>query len=108
MVLELSGEALSGDLLELLINKFRLSLVEETAEPGSNQSKLIVQFEDQEAIAQFNAERALWEDDLPDEILLTHAQRRNLFSCIDAVRSLTPEDRMGPRLKNFIKENPKT
>ena len=107
MVLELSGEALSGDLLELLINKFRLSLVEETAEPGSNQSKLIVQFEDQEAIAQFNAERALWEDDLPDEILLTHAQRRNLFSCIDAVRSLTPEDRMGPRLKNFIKENPK-
>ena len=107
MVLELSGEALSGDLLELLINKFRLSLVEETAEPGSNQSKLIVQFEDQEAIAQFNAERALWEDDLPDEVLLTHAQRRNLFSCIDAVRSLTPEDRMGPHLKDFIKAIPK-
>lgn len=102
MVLEISSDALSGEMLELLINKFKLFLVEETTVPESNCSKLIVQFENQSAIDQFNAERALWETDAHEEGTLTYAKRRDLFSCIDAVRSLTRDDRIGPKLKMFM------
>lgn len=61
MVLEISSEALPSGILELLLNRFNLYLVEETPITGTNNSKLVVQFENQAAIDQFNAERALWE-----------------------------------------------
>ena len=99
MVLEISSDALSGEMLELLISRFQLFLVEETPVVGTDRSRLIVQFENQAAIDQFNAERALWETDAQEEAILTYAKRRDLFSCIDAVRSMTREDRMGPKLK---------
>ena len=102
MVLEISSDALSGDMLELLISRFQLFLVEETPEVGTNRSRLIVQFENQEAIDRFNTERALWEIDAPEDAILTYAKRRDLFSCIDAVRSMTCEDRIGPKLKLFM------
>lgn len=102
MVLEISSEALSGEILELLISKFRLFLVEETSVAGTDRSKLIVQFENQAAIDQFNAERALWETDAQEDAILTYAKRRDLFCCIDAIRSMTREDRMGAKLKLFI------
>lgn len=101
MVLEISSVALSGEMLELLISRFQLFLVEETPVVGTDRSRLIVQFENQAAIDQFNAERALWETDTQEEAILTYAKRRDLFSCIDAVRSMTREDRMGPKLKLF-------
>ena len=101
MVLEISSEALSGEILELLISRFHLFLVEETPVIGTDCSKLIVQFENQAAIDQFNAERELWETDAREEAILTYAKRRDLFSCIDAVRSMTREDRIGAKLKSF-------
>lgn len=58
MVLEISSDALSGEMLELLISRFQLFLVEETPVVGTDRSRLVVQFENQAAIDQFNAERA--------------------------------------------------
>ena len=53
-------------------------LVEETSIVGNeNHTKLVVQFENQAAIDQFNDERALWEtDEHVDTELLTYAKRR--------------------------------
>lgn len=102
MVLEISSEALSGEILELLLSRFKLFLVEETSVVGTNRSRLVVQFENQDAINEFNDERALWEADIYDEAILTYAKRQNLFNCIEAVRSMTREDRIGKRLRSFL------
>lgn len=102
MVLEISSEALPNEILELMLGRFKLYLVEETPIAGTDNSKLVVQFENQAAIDQFNTERALWEsDEQVDTELLTYAKRRDLFRCIEAVRSMTREDRIGPKLKSF-------
>ena len=92
--------------LELLLSKFRLFLVEETVIVGTNHSKLVVQFENQDAIDQFNRERALWESDSHEETIITYAKRRDLFNCIDTIRCMTREDRVGKRLKSFIENKP--
>ena len=103
MVLEISSEALPSEILELLLGRFELYLVEETPIAGTDQSKLVVQFENQAAIDRFNAERALWEsDEQKNTELLTYAKRRDLFRCIDSIRCMTQEDRIGPKLKSFI------
>lgn len=105
MVLEVSStDALTGDLLELLISRFNLFLVEETS-VEANRSKLVVQFEDRSAIEKFKEERNLWASGSPDEMgegILTFAKRRDLFSCIESIRCLTREDRIGERLKAFV------
>lgn len=102
MVLEVSStDALTGDLLELLIGRFNLSLVEETP-VRTNCSKLVVQFENRSAIEKFNEERALWASGSADGGILTFSKRRDLFSCIEAIRCLTREDRIGERLKTFV------
>ena len=102
MVLEISSEALPNEILELMLGRFKLYLVEETPIAGTDNSKLVVQFENQAAIDQFNTERSLWEsDEQVDTELLTYAKRRDLFRCIEAVRSMTREDRIGPKLKSF-------
>ena len=103
MVLEISSEALSSDVLEVLLSRFQLSLVDETPEFGTDRSKLVVQFENQAAINQFNSERALWEAGAQEEGILTYAKRRDLFNCIDTIRSMTREDRIGKKLKEFTK-----
>lgn len=102
MVLEISSEALPNEILELMLGRFKLYLVEETPIAGADNSRLVVQFENQAAIDQFNTERALWEsDEQVDTELLTYAKRRDLFRCIEAIRSMTREDRIGPKLKSF-------
>lgn len=102
MVFEISSEALSNEILELILGRFKLYLVEEIAIAGTDNSKLVVQFENQAAIDQFNAERALWEsDEQINTELLTYAKRRDLFRCIDSIRCMTHEDRIGPKLKSF-------
>ena len=102
MVLEISSEALTNEILELILGRFKLYLVEETPITGTDKSKIVVQFENQAAIDQLNVERALWEtDEQVDTELLTYAKRRDLFRCIEAVRSMTREDRIGPKLKAF-------
>lgn len=102
MVLEIASEALPNDLLEIMLSTFQLYLVEETKiEP--EKTKLIVQFENQEAIEQFNNERALWQSDEHAKVgILSYAKRRDLFNCIEAVRSINACDRSGPKLKKFI------
>lgn len=108
LVLEITSDAMSRDILENMLVKFNLFLVEETdiIDPASpNKSKLVIQFEDKIVLDLFNHERELWENDNPNEAILTYAQRRDLFYCIENIRSVSREDRIGPRLKKYF-DNP--
>lgn len=106
VVLELMSDALSSDLLEHMLGEFNMHLVEETAVPNSNNSKLIVQFENFDDIQQFNNERELWQNNDKTKAILTYPKRRDIFSCIDNIRPVTREDRMGPRLKEHFENLP--
>lgn len=106
MVLEISSEAMPNEVLELFLRKFNLYLVDESSITGTDRSKLIIQFENQAAIKQFNDERELWALDAQvDTKLLTYAKRRDLFCSIETVRSLTKDDRLGLKLKTFLEKN---
>ncbi len=102
VVLELMSDALSSEFLEHMLRKFNMYLVEETDIPDSNNSKLVVQFENLSDIQLFNIERELWENDDKTEAILTYAKRRDIFSCIDNIRTVIREDRIGVRLKEYI------
>lgn len=102
VVLELMSDALSSELLEHMLRKFNMYLVEETDLPESNNSKLVVQFENLSDIQLFNQERELWKNDDRTEAILTYAKRRDIFSCIDNIRTVIREDRIGVRLKQYF------
>lgn len=102
VVLELMSDALSSELLEHMLRKFNMYLVEETDLPESNNSKLVVQFENLSDIQLFNQERELWKNDDRTEAILTYAKRRDIFSCIDNIRTVIREDRIGVRLKKYF------
>lgn len=102
VVLELVSDALSPDLLEHMLRKFNMYLVEETDIPNTNNSKLIIQFEKIEDIELFNRERELWENNDENEAILTYAKRRDIFNCIENIREVMREDRIGIRLKRYF------
>ena len=99
IVLELTSDALSPDLLEHMLRSFNMHLVEEISVPNSNNSRLVVQFDTLEDIRIFNQERGLWESGDEETAVLTYAKRRDIFSCIENIREVTREDRIGVRLK---------
>jgi len=103
MVLEMAGAELAPD-VDLLQSKLKLSIVEEIQRTDGT-IKFVVQFVSKEDIDRFERERALWEEDYPDNSdVLTYAQRRDLFACIEKIRPLAPEDRTGKRLLKAIAE----
>lgn len=104
MVLELFSEAMSLEILENMIRKFELYLVEETDIPKSNNSRLVVQFENMNSLNSFNNERGLWETNSQEDGILTVSQRGRLFSCIENIRSVSRNDRIGVRLKKYIED----
>ena len=104
LVLEITSDAMSPDVLENMLRKFRLYLVEETAVANTNNSKLVIQFEDKSALDVFNNERDLWENDVNVTKILTYAQRRDLFNCIENIRNVSRQDRMGNRLKKCVED----
>lgn len=99
LVLEILSDAMSPDVLENMLRKFNLYLVEETPVIDTNNSKLVIQFDNRASLNAFNYERELWEKDEQEEAILTYAQRRNLFNCIENIRTVTRTDRIGNRLK---------
>lgn len=106
MVLEFISEAMSLDILENMLRKFNLYLVEETEISSTNNSRLVIQFEDMEALNSFNKERELWETNNEDGGVLTYSQRGKLFSCIENIRNVSRDDRIGIRLRKYI-DDPK-
>lgn len=102
MVLEIVSDAMSPDLLENMLRKFNIYLVEETALPNTNKSRLFIQFQDMSSLNIFDHERELWENDDHSEAILSYAKRRDLFRCIDNIRSVSREDRTGVRLKKLL------
>ena len=59
MVLEFISEAMSLDILENMLRKFNLYLVEETEIPSTINSRLVIQFENMAALNSFNNERVM-------------------------------------------------
>lgn len=104
VVLELVSEAMSPDILENMLRKFNLYLVEETDLPNTNNSRLLIQFENVSSLISFNNERGLWENNSKEDAILTVYQRGKLFSCIENIRSVSREDRIGIRLKKYIED----
>lgn len=105
IVLEIISDAMSRDILENMLARFNLYLVEETQvidHEDTNKAKLLIQFKHKSNLSVFDRERELWQKDDPSPAVLTYAQRRDLFNCIDNIRSVSREDRIGPRLKNYI------
>lgn len=105
LVIEIISDAMSPTVLENMLRKFNLYLVEETDIAGTNNTKLVIQFEDNDALNVFNYERELWQNDNQIESTLTYAQRRDLFNCIENIRSVSRQDRIGIRLQQYI-DNP--
>ena len=103
IVIEISsGEAMPN--VDILQSKFNLEIVEETK--SADGTKFVVQFASKNDISIFENERELWESDhKQDSTVLTYAQRRDLFACIDTVRPLSPEDRTGKRLSEAISQD---
>lgn len=102
IVLEIESDAMSPKLLERMLSCFNIHLVEETQKKEDDYTRLIIQFDSKGDINLFNNERMLWENDDERNNILTYAQRRDLFSCIENIRRVTREDRMGPRLRVAI------
>src|SRR5699024_7341255 len=82
-----------------------LYLVEEIDIINTNNTKLVIQFENKDALNAFNYERKLWENDDENSSTLTYAQRRDLFNCIETIRSVSRQDRIGTRLRKYM-DNP--
>jgi hypothetical protein len=99
MILSIINQSMSQELLEYMIRAFNLSLIEEVAGISGEFGRILVQFPDSNSIQAFNRERALWEVDSQRTSLLTYAKRRDIFSCIESIRVVQREDRIGPRLR---------
>ncbi|MEG1462953.1 MAG: hypothetical protein RSC48_07555, partial [Anaerorhabdus sp.] len=88
MVFEFISEAMSLEILEHMLRKFNLYLVEETDIPKTNSSRLVIQFENEKSLNAFNTERELWETNSEEDGILTFSQRGKLFSCIENIRNV--------------------
>ena len=104
MVFEFVSEAMSLEILENMLRKFNLYLVEETDIPNTNSSRLVIQFENEKSLNAFNNERELWENNSEEDVVLTVSQRGKLFSCIENIRNVSRDDRIGVRLKKYIED----
>ncbi|HEY0828451.1 MAG TPA: S8 family peptidase, partial [Bacilli bacterium] len=102
LILNLSSNSMSPIMMNNMISKFNLSLIEEVQDTESSNILMLVQFADLDSISSFKSEQELWMIDSPVDRILKYAQRRDIFSCIESIRSLRREDRTGPRLKRFI------
>lgn len=100
LILGITNQALTQDLMGHMIRVFNLSLIEEIAD--EKESRILVQFPDKASIIAFNNERALWETESKEPGKLTYARRRDLFACIESIRPVQKEDRFGPRLKRNL------
>lgn len=108
IVLEIIGDAISRDIIENMLAKFNVYMVEESQimdTMNQNMSKILLQFADKSDILLFDAERNLWEKDDKQDAVLTYAQRRDLFNCIENIRTVSRDDRVGPRLKTLFAES---
>jgi hypothetical protein len=107
IILSITNQAMSQDLLNYMLRSFNLSLIEEVAGGSDESTKVLIQFPDKASIEAFNNERYLWEIDSKEPCKLTYARRRDIFACIESIRSVQREDRMGPRLcRKFVCNEP--
>ena len=102
MVLKFVSDSLSSTALDKVLGMCNLWIVEEDKIPNSEKSKLVVQFENSAAMTAFENERLLYMQDSPDRGVLPPGQRKELFDCIEEIRELTRNDRIGFRLKKHL------
>lgn len=104
IVLEVISDAMSPEVLENMLRKFDLYLVEESAIPNTNSAKMTIQFKDRTALNLFNKERELWQNDERNNAVLTYSQRNRLFNCIEKIRCISRQDRLGVRLTKYLND----
>jgi hypothetical protein len=102
MVLELISDAMAATSLDRLLSICNLWIVEEIKIADTNKSKLVVQFEDADALAKFESERALYMSESEEQGALAPGQRRSLFDAIENIRKVKREDRIGRRLAKHL------
>lgn len=102
LIISMTNQAMPQELLNRMLSAFNLSLIEEVSVENGEFTRALVQFPDRESISAFNRERALWEADSREHAILTYAQRRDIFACIESIRKVQREDRIGPRLRRKL------
>lgn len=105
IVLEIMGNAISPKTQDKMLSTFNMTLVEETSINKTNNTQLLVQFEDFKHLELFEEERKLWECGFGNSEFLTSRQRDEIFSSIDNIRKLDREDRLGNKLREFLLKN---
>jgi hypothetical protein len=103
LVIELSGQANAKQPdIDTLQSKMNLSIVEEV-KLDDGKTKLVVQFDNMNEIIAFKHEQSLYTScSLDGTNRLTAHQRNEMFSCIDIIRPVSPNDRTGKRLLDAI------
>lgn len=102
LVMSITNQALNQELLERMLRAFKLALVEEVPIDNTELTRILVQFPDKSSLLLFNNERELWTTDSREDAILTYAQRRDLFACLETIRPVQREDRMGPQLRRMM------
>ncbi|ADG81765.1 S8 family peptidase [Thermincola potens] len=102
LIISMTNQAMPQIHLNRMLNAFKLSLIEEISVENGKFTRILVQFPDSESISAFDRERALWEADAREDAILTYAQRRDIFACIESIRNVQREDRIGPRLRRKL------
>lgn len=100
LIISIRNQAMPQEILERMISVFNLSLVEEIAVDGG--TRVLVQFPNKAAILSFEQERNLWEKGIQEGGSMTYAQRRDTFSCIETIRAVSRDDRVGNRLRRVL------
>jgi len=102
MVLELISDAIAATSLDRLLSICNLWIVEEIKIADTNKSKLVVQFQDSDALSKFENERALYMNECNEQGALAPGQRRSLFDAVEDIRKVRREDRIGRRLSKHM------
>lgn len=102
LIMSMTNQAMPQELLNRMLSAFNLSLIEEVSVENGKLTRILVQFPDGESISAFECERVLWEADSREVAILTYAQRRDIFACIESIRKVQREDRIGPRLRRKL------
>lgn len=99
LVLEFSS--IDANLREDLEKRFRLWIVDERKEKndGKDYYRFLIQFPDEQAQQDLEAEINLYQNEIEERGILTPRQRRNFLDGLQQLRPLSPEERLGNRLR---------
>lgn len=103
MVLEFSSTGIMSDTVHDVLERLGAYIVDEEQHRDDEQRthyRYVVQFSDQEALEAFKDEIDFYRVEEEETTELPHAMRRDFVDSLNSIRSLTLEDKVGPRLSS--------